>query len=102
MPEEILVMKDVYKSFQSNHVLKGVNLGVRRGEVHVLLGENGAGKSTLIKIITGAYAMDKGEMIWEGKPVRVTGPIASMELGIATIYQELNVIPELAVYENIF
>lgn len=100
--EVLFEMKKIYKSFQNNHVLKGVDFNVRPGEVHVLLGENGAGKSTLIKILTGAYAMDQGEIIWEGKPVQINGPIESMELGIATIYQELNVIPELTVYENIF
>lgn len=100
--EALFEMKNIYKSFQNNHVLKGVNFSVRPGEVHVLLGENGAGKSTLIKILTGAYTMDQGEIIWQGKAVHITSPIESMELGIATIYQELNVIPELTVYENIF
>lgn len=102
MTDVLLEMKNITKSFANNHVLKGVNLEVRKGEVHVILGENGAGKSTLIKIITGAYSMDDGEMYWEGKPISIKNPLEAMAIGIATIYQELNLIPELTVYENIF
>jgi ribose transport system ATP-binding protein len=98
----LLEMKGIKKSFDHNHVLKGIDLDVRAGEVHVLLGENGAGKSTLIKILTGAYQMDAGEIYWEGSPVQLHTPVDAMKLGIAAIYQELNVIPELKVYENIF
>lgn len=98
----ILEMKGIKKSFNQNHVLKGIDVDVVPGEVHVLLGENGAGKSTLIKILTGAYSKDAGEVYWEGKKVDITNPVDAMELGIATIYQELNVVPELKVYENIF
>ncbi|WP_367778952.1 sugar ABC transporter ATP-binding protein [Jeotgalibacillus marinus] len=95
-------MKGIKKSFNQNHVLKEIDFDVKAGEVHVLLGENGAGKSTLIKILTGAYEKDAGEIYWGGKLVQITTPVDSMNLGIATIYQELNVIPELKVYENIF
>ncbi|OLN23906.1 D-xylose ABC transporter ATP-binding protein [Domibacillus antri] len=98
----LLELKAIKKSFNQNHVLKGIDLGVRAGEVHVLLGENGAGKSTLIKIMTGAYQKDAGEIYWEGLNVQINNPVDAMNLGIATIYQELNVIPELKVYENIF
>ncbi|XJZ26710.1 sugar ABC transporter ATP-binding protein [Bacillota bacterium Lsc_1132] len=98
----LLEMKGIKKSFNQNHVLKGIDLDVKAGEVHVLLGENGAGKSTLIKILTGAYQKDAGEVYWEGKITHLHTPIDAMRLGIATIYQELNVIPELKVYENIF
>ncbi|ATA60153.1 D-ribose transporter ATP binding protein [Geobacillus stearothermophilus] len=100
--ESLLEMKGIKKSFDQNHVLKGIDLDIKPGEVHVLLGENGAGKSTLIKILTGAYQKDAGEIYWEGKPVNLQTPIDAMRLGIATIYQELNVIPQLKVYENIF
>jgi ribose transport system ATP-binding protein len=100
--ESLLLMKDIKKSFSNNHVLKGIDLDVRAGEVHVLLGENGAGKSTLIKILTGAYEKDHGEIYWEGQHVQINTPVDSMKLGIATIYQELNVVPQLKVYENIF
>lgn len=102
MTKPLLEVKEIYKSFANNHVLKGVNFNVLPGEVHVLLGENGAGKSTLIKILTGAYSLDKGTIHWEGQAVKIHTPIEAMELGIATIYQELNVIKELTVYENIF
>ncbi|MFJ5621600.1 sugar ABC transporter ATP-binding protein [Peribacillus loiseleuriae] len=95
-------MKGIKKSFGQNHVLKGIDLDVKAGEVHVLLGENGAGKSTLIKILTGAYEKDAGEIYWEGQKIQLNTPVEAMNLGIATIYQELNVIPELKVYENIF
>jgi ribose transport system ATP-binding protein len=98
----LLEMKGIKKSFNQNHVLKGIDLDVKAGEVHVLLGENGAGKSTLIKILTGAYQKDAGEIYWEGSIVHLHRPVDAMKLGIATIYQELNVIPELKVYENIF
>ena len=100
--QPLLEVKELYKSFANNHVLKGVHFNVLPGEVHVLLGENGAGKSTLIKILTGAYSLDKGSIYWKGQPVTINTPIEAMELGIATIYQELNVIKELTVYENIF
>lgn len=102
MMQPLLEVKDIFKSFANNHVLKGVNFNVEPGEVHVLLGENGAGKSTLIKILTGAYSLDQGSVYWEGQPVKINTPIEAMETGIATIYQELNVIEELTVYENIF
>ncbi|MDQ0243563.1 ribose transport system ATP-binding protein [Bacillus fengqiuensis] len=100
--KSLLLMKGIKKSFSNNHVLKGIDLDVVPGEVHVLLGENGAGKSTLIKILTGAYEKDAGEIYWEGQLVNINTPIDSMNLGIATIYQELNVVPQLKVYENIF
>jgi len=98
----LLKLTNIGKSFSGVPVLKNVDLDIRPGEVHVLLGENGAGKSTLIKIITGAYTKDEGEMYWEGRPVNIQGPSDAMRLGIATIYQELNLIPELTVYENLF
>lgn len=98
----LLKLTNIGKSFSGIPVLKNVDLDVRAGEVHVLLGENGAGKSTLIKIITGAYSKDEGEMYWEGKQLNIQGPSDAMRLGIATIYQELNLIPELTVYENLF
>jgi ribose transport system ATP-binding protein len=98
----LLLLKQISKSFSGNPVLKGIDVEIRAGEVHVLLGENGAGKSTLIKILTGAYQKDEGEIFWEGKRLQIEKPSDAMKLGIATIYQELNLIPELTVYENIF
>ncbi|MDQ7865008.1 ATP-binding cassette domain-containing protein [Peribacillus frigoritolerans] len=95
-------MKDVSKSFSGVQVLHNINLDVAKGEVHVLLGENGAGKSTIIKILTGAYTKDTGEVDWEGKTLTVSKPKDAIDAGIATIYQELNLIPQLSVMENIF
>ncbi|WP_027417622.1 sugar ABC transporter ATP-binding protein [Aneurinibacillus terranovensis] len=99
---ELLRLKNICKGFAGIPVLKNIDLDIQVGEVHVLLGENGAGKSTMIKIMTGAYTKDEGEMFWEGKKVEIKNPSDAMNIGIATIYQELNVIPELTVYENIF
>lgn len=99
---ELLRLENICKGFSGIPVLKNIDLEIKAGEVHVLLGENGAGKSTIIKIMTGSYIKDEGEMYWEGKKVNIQNPSDAMKLGIATIYQELNLIPELPVYENIF
>ena len=88
MPEElILEMKGISKSFPGVRVFEDFNFDLRKGEIHCICGENGAGKSTLIKMFSGAYAPDKGEISIEGKKVVLT-PHAAMELGIQTIYQE--------------
>lgn len=100
--DALLELRGINKGFSGNQVLKEIHLDIRPGEVHVLLGENGAGKSTLIKIMTGAYTKDSGDIFWESNKVEINGPVDAMNLGIATIYQELNLIPELTVYENIF
>ncbi|SMQ87003.1 monosaccharide ABC transporter ATP-binding protein, CUT2 family [Bacillus sp. OV166] len=99
---ELLKMKDVSKSFSGVQVLHNINLDIQKGEVHVLLGENGAGKSTIIKILTGAYSKDTGEINWEGKNANITEPKDAINIGIATIYQELNLIPQLSIADNIF
>ena len=98
----LLEMKGIGKSFPGVKALDGVNLTVREGEVHALLGENGAGKSTLIKILSGAYIRDEGEIFWEGQKVDMKGPQDAQELGISTIYQEFNLAPSLTIAENIF
>ncbi|WP_047152677.1 sugar ABC transporter ATP-binding protein [Aneurinibacillus tyrosinisolvens] len=98
----ILQLSNISKSFSGHQVLKNIDLDVKAGEVHVLLGENGAGKSTLIKIMTGAYTKDEGQILWQGQKVDINGPSDAMNIGIGTIYQELNLIPELSVYENMF
>ncbi|MDM8101064.1 MULTISPECIES: sugar ABC transporter ATP-binding protein [Oceanobacillus] len=98
----LLEMKNVSKSFSGVQVLHDINLGVKEGEVHVLLGENGAGKSTIIKILTGAYTKDTGDVYWDNQVLEVNAPKDAIDAGIATIYQELNLIPELSVMENIF
>ncbi len=98
----ILQMKGIGKSFPGVRALEGVNLTIREGQVHALLGENGAGKSTLIKILSGAYTKDEGEILFEGSPVEIKAPADAEKLGISTIYQEFNLAPNLTIAENIF
>lgn len=98
----LLTMSGITKSFPGVRALDGVDLEVQAGEVHCLLGQNGAGKSTLIKVLAGAHQPDGGEITWCGAPVSLKSPIAAMRLGIATIYQELDLVEGLSVAENIF
>ena len=100
--EYLLEMKNIQKSFYGTEVLGGVNFGVKKGEVHVLLGENGAGKSTLMKILSGAYTADGGQIILNGQPVTIKEPSHSLKLGIGMVYQELSVVPNMNVVENIW
>jgi ribose transport system ATP-binding protein len=95
-------MRGIVKRFPGVLALNGVDFDLRRGEVHVLLGENGAGKSTLIKVLSGVYAPDGGEIRWEGRPVTIRTPLDAQKLGVSTIYQELNLVPDMTVAENIF
>ena len=81
--------------------LHGVDLEVRKGEVHAIVGENGAGKSTLMKILAGVYSPDEGSIAIMGKRVGVLNPREARDLGIGMIYQELNLVPDLTVAENI-
>ncbi|WP_175439422.1 sugar ABC transporter ATP-binding protein [Streptomyces vilmorinianum] len=94
-------MSGITKSFPGVRALDGVDLEVAPGEVHCLLGQNGAGKSTLIKVLAGAHQPDGGRITWAGAPVRLRSPIAAMRLGIATIYQELDLVEGLSVAENV-
>ncbi|MFI6058173.1 sugar ABC transporter ATP-binding protein [Streptomyces sp. NPDC051286] len=98
----LLTMSGITKSFPGVRALDGVDLEVQAGEVHCLLGQNGAGKSTLIKVLAGAHQPDGGEITWRGAAVSLKSPIAAMRLGIATIYQELDLVEGLSVAENIF
>ncbi|MEV5199530.1 sugar ABC transporter ATP-binding protein [Streptomyces sp. NPDC053720] len=98
----LLTMSGITKSFPGVRALDGVDLEVQAGEVHCLLGQNGAGKSTLIKVLAGAHQPDGGEITWRGEPVALKSPIAAMRLGIATIYQELDLVEGLSVAENVF
>ncbi len=101
--EYVLEMKDISKTFPGVKALDHVQLQVRPGEVHALMGENGAGKSTLMKILMGIYTKDQGgEILFDGKPYHVTNPKEAMDTGIAMIHQELNPILDMTVYENIF
>lgn len=98
----IFEAKKINKSFSIVQVLHDVNLEIRKGEVHALMGENGAGKSTLIKIITGAYTKDSGQLFWKGREVEINSLKDCQTIGISCIYQELSVIPALTVAQNIF
>jgi ribose transport system ATP-binding protein len=100
--ETILKSKSITKKFPGVIALDNVDLDIKKGEVHALVGENGAGKSTLIKILTGAYIKDEGTIYWKDNEIEIKNPKHAIELGIAAIYQELNLIPELSVAENIF
>ncbi|WP_425841217.1 sugar ABC transporter ATP-binding protein [Streptomyces fractus] len=95
-------MSGITKSFPGVRALDGVDLEVQAGEVHCLLGQNGAGKSTLIKVLAGAHQPDDGVITWHGADVALRSPIAAMRLGIATIYQELDLVEALSVAENVF
>ncbi len=97
-----LEMKNISKAFGGVQALNGVTLQVKAGEIHALIGENGAGKSTLMKILSGAYHCDAGEIILDGKKVSINTPHQAIELGIAVIYQEFMLAHDLTVAENIF
>ncbi len=101
-PAPALRMRGIRKSFPGVLALAGVDLDVRRGEVHVLLGENGAGKSTLMKILSGALARDAGTIEIDGRAAALASPRAARDTGIAIIHQELALVPEMTVAENIF
>src|SRR6516162_8935612 len=97
----LLQLTGISKSFGGVHALRGVSFELRAGEVHGLVGENGAGKSTLIKIITGAYQADGGTLEVQGRLVGKHDPTTSRALGIAAIYQQPALFPDLTVAENI-
>ncbi|MFD3437769.1 sugar ABC transporter ATP-binding protein [Streptomyces sp. NPDC058685] len=98
----LLTMSGITKSFPGVRALDGVDLEVQAGEVQCLLGQNGAGKSTLIKVLAGVHQPDGGAITWQGETVSLKSPIAAMRLGIATIYQELDLVEGLSVAENVF
>src|SRR5687767_9730138 len=97
----VLELRRLAKSFGGARALRGVDFDLRAGEVHALLGENGAGKSTLIKIVTGAHQPDDGTISVAGQLVSGLSPAAAHRLGIACIYQQPALFPELTVAENI-
>jgi rhamnose transport system ATP-binding protein len=98
----VLSVRNIEKSFPGVRALSGVSFDVAPGEVHALLGENGAGKSTLIKIVSGVFPPDRGEVIVDGRSVNLQRPDDARRAGVATIYQELLLFPELTVAENVF
>ena len=102
MEEYCIRMENIKKSFGGIKVLRGINLKVRRGEIHALVGENGAGKSTLMKILSGAYKKDEGRIYIDGAAVEIGSPRKGRELGIGTVYQEFELAGDLSVAENMF
>jgi len=95
-------MRGITKRFPGVTALDGVDFELEKGEVHVILGENGAGKSTLIKMLSGAYHPDEGEILLDGQRVDISSAAVAQSKGISTIYQEFNLVPQLTVAENIF
>src|SRR3989442_6797139 len=102
MSASVLEMRRIRKRFPGLLALDDVDFDLRKGEVHVLLGENGAGKSTLIKIRSGAYQKDGGEISLDGQEIDIRNPRQALQLGVACIHQEFNLIPHLSIAENIF
>jgi ribose transport system ATP-binding protein len=100
--QDLIVLKGITKRFPGVLALDQVDLVVRKGEVHVLLGENGAGKSTLMKILAGAYQMDEGQIIIDGRPTDIPSPREGQRQGVSIIYQEFNLFPHLTAAQNIF
>ncbi|NBD23873.1 sugar ABC transporter ATP-binding protein [Paenibacillus glycinis] len=102
MGEQLVVMSGIEKRFAGVHALKGCRFELRSGEVHALVGENGAGKSTMMKILTGVYQRDEGEIAFRGRPADLPDTRAAQKLGISMIHQELNLAPDLTVAQNIY
>ena len=102
MPDYILQLENVSKYFGAVISLNGVTMRLRRGEVHCLLGDNGAGKSTLIKTLAGVHRPDEGEYLVEGKPVAFSSPREALDRGIATVYQDLALVPLMSVARNFY
>lgn len=100
--QPVLEVRGIRKEFPGVVALDGVDFRLFPGEVHALMGENGAGKSTLIKVLTGVHQSDGGEVVLAGDRVRIDGPLQAQQAGISTVYQEVNLCPNLSVAENIF
>ncbi len=98
----VLQMRNIHKSFPGVRALQGVDFTLRKGEVHALMGENGAGKSTLIKVLTGVYSKDEGQVSIDGNEVAIHSPQEAQKNGISTVYQEITLCPNLSVAENMY
>ena len=98
----VLTMSKIGISFPGVRALNNVDFTLRRGEIHALMGENGAGKSTLIKVLTGVYLTDEGSVSIEGRPAAIRSPSDARKQGVSTVYQEVNLCPNLTVAENLF
>ncbi|MBK8188719.1 MAG: sugar ABC transporter ATP-binding protein [Cellvibrio sp.] len=102
MSQVVLQLQNIHKKFPGVHALKGVNFTLRAGEIHALLGENGAGKSTLIKVMTGVYQRDDGDILLNNQAIFPNNTGDAQALGISTVYQEVNLLPNLTVAQNIY
>ena len=102
MAQYVVELKHVTKKFPGVVAMRDMHIGIRPGEIHGLIGENGAGKSTLIKVLTGVYVPEEGEIYVEGERVSFSDPVQAREKGIACVYQELNIVPMLPVVDNVF
>lgn len=102
MNDTILEIRNISKSFSGVPVLEDINMSIKKSEVHVIVGENGAGKSTLMKIISGVYRKDKGDLFFEGKPVQINSVQKALNVGIGIIHQEFNLLPHRSIGQNIF
>ncbi len=100
--DSFLSIRGITKKFPGVTALKQVDMDIRKGEVHVLLGENGAGKSSLVKVLCGIYQPEEGELYFEGQPYQAATPLDAMKAGIRVVYQEFTLLPNLSVAENIF
>ncbi len=98
----LVEVRDIAKSFGRIEALRSVNFSLGDAQVLGLLGDNGAGKSTLIKILTGLFSPDRGEILWQGDRVRFNSPRDAYELGIATVYQDLAIVDLMSIYRNVF
>ena len=98
----LLEMRNVSKEYRGVAALKNIDFGLRRGEVHAIVGENGAGKSTLVKILSGAVAPSAGEILLDGDPIQIDGPAFARRYGIAMVYQETSLVPTLTVAQNLY
>lgn len=97
-----LEMKDISKSFYGVKVLDNVNLSIKKGEVHAIVGENGAGKSTLMKILAGIYKADTGKILLDGKEIQINSPKEGINYGISFVHQELSMVPAMSIAQNLF
>ncbi|MDD7646503.1 MAG: sugar ABC transporter ATP-binding protein [Ruminococcus bromii] len=100
--ENILVLDKINKYFPGVHALKDMSLSIREGEVQAICGENGAGKSTLMKVVTGVYKQESGDVIFKGEKINITNPNQAYEMGIAIMYQETSLFAEMTILENLF
>jgi ABC-type sugar transport system, ATPase component len=100
--ETVIEFKNISKNFGAIKALKDVSFQISKGECHAIVGENGAGKSTLMNILSGIYRQDEGEVVYNGENVKITSPTVASNLGIATVYQELKLCPNLTAVENIY